>query len=309
MNRPAEAKTKKTPPLVKNQVKNSGGEANASKKFRIGELLVSEGYLSKEKLEQALTAQRKQEDYKPLGEVLVSLGFITNANLKRALRKHQKNINLGDMLISLGLIDKDQLQQLLTLQKKEGGRIGELLLKKGFVKESDLIDTLSEQMGIPKILPHVELIDKALLKGVNLPYLNKHEAIPMFKEDDVLTVVMADPLTIETVNDLEKFFQCKVETAIAPSYEIKKSLKELERYYGRMEFGKESKPSEFQKDLVIGDVKLSGDTADGTKRIVNYIITNGILEGASDIHIEPQQHNLRISFRIDGVLHHKTDLP
>jgi type IV pilus assembly protein PilB len=280
-----------------------------AQKLRIGELLVKEGLITEEELMQALTAQKSQSAWKPIGEVLVQLRLVSRVDLKQILKKHQKNLNLGDILINLGLINREQLLELVKHQKEHGGKVEEILVQKGFVTESELIDTLSIQMGVPKIIPDFNLIDTSLLKGVNVAYLAKHRVLPAFKNEDVLTVIMADPLAQATIDDLEKFFACKIEPAIAPSKDIQNTLDSIGKYRGRVEFDKDGDATTGLKSLIIEDANLSEKSGDEIIGIVNYIITNAFLKDATDIHIEPRQSTLSVSNRIDGILHHETDLP
>ncbi|MGH7770285.1 MAG: GspE/PulE family protein, partial [Candidatus Binatia bacterium] len=153
--------------------------------------------------------------------------------------------------------------------------------------------------------PHPSLIDKSLLKGVNETFLRKNEALPAFKQGRDLTVLMADPLNQAAIADLEKFFGCKIQPAIASAEEIQTAITECFRIDPRTGAARE-----VQKDLVIGQTDVSAaEAGDSTIGIVNYIISDGFKDRASDIHIEAQEKGLRVRYRIDGVLYHKTDLP
>ena len=280
---------------------------NAPSKLRVGELLIQEGAITREQLEKALALKKDEKAYKPLGEVCVDLKFLSRARLHKILNQYQKRISVGDLLINLGLITPQQLDEGLDHQKKIGGRLGDILVSKGFITEGALVDALSIQMGILKVAPDFHLIDKTLLKGINEEFLLSNEIIPAFKENDVLTLIMSNPLDRDMIQNLGRVFKVrKIKPAIASSTDIRNAINQ---HFQRVTFEKKATSNKEKKDLIIGDKKISMDSEDTTSGVVDYIFTNAILEGASDIHIEPKEDSLRVRFRIDGILHHKTDLP
>jgi len=277
-------------------------------KARIGDLLVEEGAITEGQLEEALSIQKSRTVYRPIGEILVEEKFITRNHLNRILNKHQKRIPLGELLVNQGLVTQDQLKEALDRQKKIGGRLGDILVKKGFLKESTLVDSLALQLGILKMAPDFHLIDKRLLKGISEQFLTQNEIIPAFREGDVLTLIMSNPLDRAMVRDLSQFFRCTIRPAIAAATDIRAAIRQ---HFGKATLGEKSPAAKEgkDKDLVIGDQDPSLEGGDTVVGVVDYIITNAILEGASDIHIEPKEENLRVRYRIDGILRHKTDLP
>ncbi len=270
---------------------------------KLGELLVKEGLITSAQLEEAVAVQKKQQIYMPLGEICVDLKFITRDQLRKILGTHQNRIALGDLLTNLGLVTQEQVREALKEQKVSRKKIGQILVEKGFLTDNALISALNMQLGIPKITPHPSLIDKSLLKGVNETFLRKNEALPAFKQGRELTVLMADPLNQAAIADLEKFFGCKIQPAIASAEEIQNAITQCFRV------DPTGGAADAQKDLVIGQTDVSAESGDNTVGIVNYIISDGYKERASDIHIEAQEKGLRVRYRIDGVLYHKTDLP
>lgn len=270
---------------------------------KLGELLVKEGLITSAQLEEAVAVQKKQQIYMPLGEICVDLKFITRDQLKKTLGTHQNRIALGELLTNLGLVTPEQVREALKEQKVTRKKIGQILVEKGYLTDNALISALNMQLGIPKITPHPSLIDKSLLKGVNETFLRKNEALPAFKQGRELTVLMADPLNQAAIADLEKFFGCKIQPAIASAEEIQNAITQCFRV------DPTAGAADAQKDLVIGQTGISAESGDTAVGIVNYIISDGYKERASDIHIEAQEKGLRVRYRIDGVLYHKTDLP
>jgi len=197
--------------------------------MRVGELLVKLGFLDERQLEQALIVQREQAAYKPLGEICKELGFISGGVLRDILFRYRKQILLGELLHKMGVISEDQLNEALKEHKKSGEKLGQILVKKGIVTSSDLIDSLCIQLGINKIHPKKDLIDRALLNQANESYFRKKRVVPLRldKEKRILMVVMEDPTDSETIGDLQKMFNAAIEPAICPSGEIELLLKEI----------------------------------------------------------------------------------
>ena len=194
-------------------------------KLRVGELLIQEGAITQENLERALAVQKENTSYKPIGEICVDLKFLSRAHLHRILNRYHKRISVGDLLINLGLITPGQLDEGLTHQKKIGGKLGAILVSKGFITEGALVDALSIQMGILKVAPDFHLIDKGLLKGINEEFLLSNEIIPAFKENDVLTLIMSNPLDRDMIQNLGRVFKVsKIKPAIASSSDIRNAI-------------------------------------------------------------------------------------
>lgn len=276
--------------------------------YRIGELLVQEGLLTEKQLQEAVSKQYKKTTYSPLGEVCVQMKFISKAQLQDVLRKYQKRLNLGTLLVQMGLISNEEVEQALEIQKDQGKKLGRILIDQGYITESNLINTLSIQLGIPKIIPAPGLIDPLVLKGVSKAFLQKNECLPAFRDGDTITIIMSDPLSKETLRAMENVFKCKVEPAIASSEEILKGIKVVYDDL-RMMDASFNKSSASPKNIIICDTLKPESNKDSIVDILNFIISSAIMEDATDIHIEPMENMLRIRYRIDGILQHKTDLP
>lgn len=281
-------------------------EQKRVRKLRLGEILIKEKLISVENLKDILDLQKKEKNYMPLGELLISKGIINRNQLTEVLKKYRNGIQFGELLLNMGLLTSDQLVEALAHQKKTGQKIGQILVEMEVITEMALVDTLSIQLGIPKIIPIVNLINKKALEKFNPDFLYDRQFIPAFKEKDTLTVIMADPLNIDTIDFLSQVLKCKISPAIAPAGEIKKTIR---LYYQKMEMGQELAADKNEIDLVIGNNDFIKSEKDDIIEILNFIISTAIVERASDIHIEPQDHLLRIRYRIDGIMYHKTDLP
>lgn len=197
--------------------------------MRVGELLVKRGFLDEKQLEEALTFQKKLTQYKPLGEICKELGFISGRVLRDILSRYQKQILLGELLSKMGIISDDQLNEALQEQRKSGEKLGQILVKKGIMTSSILIDSLCVQLGITKIHPKKDHVDRNLLNKANHAYFQKKRVVPLQldKEKRILTVVMEDPTDSETIMDLQKMFNAEVEPLICTSGVTEFLLKEI----------------------------------------------------------------------------------
>ena len=187
------------------------------------------GFLDERQLEQALTVQREQTRYKPLGEICKELGFISGQVLRDILFRYRKQILLGELLRKMGVISEDELNEALQEQKKSGEKLGQILVKKGILTSSALIDSVCIQLGITKIHPKKDMIDRDLLNTANESYFRKKRVVPLRLDKDkrILMVVMEDPTDSETIGDLQKMFNAAIEPALCPSGETELLLKEI----------------------------------------------------------------------------------
>src|SRR5690242_7990481 len=114
-------------------------------KPKIGELLLKDGLITPEQLQEALATQKRQSVYMPLGEICVEMKLLSRDQLKALLSKHHKRIPLGELLINLGLVTAEQVQESLQAQKSSGKKLGAVLIEKGFLHENALISALNMQ--------------------------------------------------------------------------------------------------------------------------------------------------------------------
>lgn len=203
--------------------------AKSTLEMRVGELLVKLGFLDDGQLERALAVQKEQKNYKPLGEICKELGFISGYQLRDILSRYQKQILLGELLSKMGIVTDEQLNQALQAQQRSGEKLGHILVRKGIMSSSVLIDALCLQLGITRIHPKKENIDRLLLNKANHAYFLKKRVVPLHldKEKRVLTVVMEDPTDSETIGDLQKMFNAAIEPAVCSSGEIELFLAEI----------------------------------------------------------------------------------
>lgn len=131
---------------------------------------------------------------------------------------------LGQVLIQRGIINQDQLQKALRVQKEQGGLLGEVLTNLGFTSEEDIAQALAIQHDFPYLpLANYE-IDDQVVKLVPQDLVRKYCILPIDKMGDILTVVMANPLDAEAIEEIERATKCKIEIFVATLTEIKKAI-------------------------------------------------------------------------------------
>jgi type IV pilus assembly protein PilB len=156
-------------------------------------------------------------------------------SVKRVVSKQ-----LGQLLVERGLIDKKQLQKALEIQKKEGGLIGQVLVKLNFVTEEDIVEALTTQYGYPYLPLENYEIDKSVLSVLPAHVVRHYYLIPIDKIENILTVVMADPLNLYAIRDIEQMTKMKIEIFVSTVTDIEKSI---EKYYGKV-----AKPLDGEKE-------------------------------------------------------------
>jgi len=246
-------------------------------------------------------------------------------------------VRIGELLLKEKLITPEQLQQALNQQKANGGKLGYNLVKMGFVKDEQITTLLSKQYGVPSINLAQFKIDPTIVKLVPTETARKYQIIPLSRSGSTLTIAMTDPTNVFAMDDIKFMTGYTVEPVVASEIAITDAV---EKYYpggkGGAAPAKGGKPGanapvtgstlemasrgleELQNSLGAGadDVEVleelqeisaealarQGEDAP-VVRLVNVVLMSAIQKGASDIHIEPYEKELRVRYRIDGILY------
>jgi len=218
---------------------------------------------------------------------------------------------IGELLVKENLITALQLKNAVTSQRSSGGRLGHELTKLGYIEENELITFLSKQYSVPSINLSEFDIDADVLKILPKEVVTRHQVIPVNKTGNTLIVAMADPSNIYAVDDIKFITGMKIDVVVASEQAISESI---EKYYTStvsfdevmIDFVEEDEDFEFEEeadeDINVLDLQKSAGDAPVVK-LVNLILLDAIRKGASDIHIEPYEKQVRIRYRIDGVLY------
>ncbi len=216
---------------------------------------------------------------------------------------------LGEMLVKANLLTEEQLKKALQQQDGQGGRLGSHLVRLGYISEDDITSFLSKQYGVPSInLSHFE-IDSGVIKLIPGEIAQKHMVVPINRTGSVLTVAMADPSNIFTIDDIKFMTGFKVEPVVAAESSIKNAIN---KYYDSAgivqdimkDFDDRDVSQVEEADEQINTAELEKATEDApVVKLVNLILTDAIKKGASDIHVEPYEKSFRVRYRIDGVMY------
>lgn len=213
---------------------------------------------------------------------------------------------LGEILIEKGLISQQHLDEALGLQEESMLRIGEELIKMGAVDERDITKALSEQLSIPIFkIEDVEEFPLDIVEVLTYTYVEENKVIPVEfdNEENILTIVHHDPLNIFIIDDLEHRTGYKIKFFIDTESNVNRALKTLSALDTSAMDSVVSGMADLEVTDRGDDSGIDLNAAEGPiVTLVNQIISTGVKEGASDIHIEPSKKKLRIRYRRSGVL-------
>jgi type IV pilus assembly protein PilB len=220
---------------------------------------------------------------------------------------------LGESLMEKGLITEEQLRQAELEARADAKPLRKILTKKGLISEEDLAAFLSQQFNLPFVDLANYLIDPKIIDLTPEDLARKHLVIPILRIGNDLTVAMVDPSDVFAIDELRMKTGLSIEPALTTETELKKALDQhysakgtLEEVIDSLDREKlEVKPGQ-ETELK----KLQGIAEEPPViKLVNMMIIEAVRQGASDIHIEPEEDTLKIRFRIDGLLHERTGPP
>ena len=223
------------------------------------------------------------------------------------------SVRLGEILLKESLITQDQLDKALEFQRSNGGKLGSCLTKMGYITDDDITGVLSRQYGVPSINLKYYEIDPNVIKLIPQDTALRYQVVPLSRVGSVLTIAMTDPTNVFAMDDIKFMTGFNVEPVVASESAIGEAIT---RFYGGGASSHEEL-SNLMKDLVDEDQELElaaeEQEMDATAleraaeeapiiKLVNLILTDSVKRGASDIHVEPYENEMRVRFRIDGVL-------
>lgn len=218
--------------------------------------------------------------------------------------------SLGQILLEHTQLTTQQLEEALVVQREKGCKLGEALVSLRYIRQEDILKSLSIQMGFPytnEIVP--EEVPMDLITQVSINFAKKNELIPLRREDGHVVIGIADPLNHFAMDDLNLIFDCPIRPLIASSQEI---LDAINACYNRQVGGDQGVMSDLNEenlDMVAHELEEVQDLLDASDdeapiiRLVNQLMFRAVKQKASDIHIEPFEKDLMVRFRIDGVLY------
>ena len=219
---------------------------------------------------------------------------------------------IGDLLVKEGLITKEALERALQEQRTTGFRVGYNLVKLGFINEVELTRMLARQYRMPAVdLTNFE-VDARIAKLIPSELAQRHLVLPLKREGRTLTVAMADPSDLGVIDDLKFITRYDIFPVIAGEYTLRNAV---DKHYGDTgEDALQTLLSDMEEDD--GDVEVLEDKEEEVNasvlaaaiddapvvKLINGILTDAVKKGASDIHFECYEHEMRVRYRIDGAL-------
>lgn len=215
----------------------------------------------------------------------------------------QRKKQLGQILIDAGKIDKNQLEEALAYKQNRNIYLGKAIIEMGLLTEKEIVLTLGDQIKLPYLdLLNYEIQPEAL-KTINETMALKEKIMPLFIIENTLTVAIADPLNIGVIDDVSDNTGMEVNLVLSTESDIEQAI---DLYYSAAQYisktgGKTDKTARI----------VSKEIGEETEIIeaVDMLFNEAIKMGASDIHIEPRENDVRIRFRVDGVLQEYYTIP
>jgi general secretion pathway protein E len=231
---------------------------------------------------------------------------VTEENRESPATEKSGKKSLGEMLIEEKLLTQEQLESALTIQREQGGKFSDILVREGLVNAETLAVMLSIQLNLPLIDLKRHSVQPKALKLIPEDMARKHVLIPLDIVNDALMVVMADPEDIRTIEDVKAQAKMRVEVALGVRSDIERAININYRSSGAIE-QQMSKLAPAQEEKKVDTPMLTVRTP--IAETLDLLITQATKDRASDVHIEPQEDRLRIRFRIDGILHETFSFP
>jgi type IV pilus assembly protein PilB len=219
---------------------------------------------------------------------------------------------LTELLINNKLLTQEQLDQALNVQKEKGGRLSDIIVSLNFIKENELVSILSEGLGLPLIDLKRYKIDQEVVKIIPINIARHYQIIPISKMGDTITLAMADPLNVFTIDHVQSLTGYKINPVISSSQDI---IQTIDLSYPDStkniidDLVKEMSASSIElireeREVLPSDQELNMISRQAPViQVTNMILEDGVKQKASDILIEPFSAKLRVRLRIDGVLH------
>ncbi|MBT8212378.1 MAG: Flp pilus assembly complex ATPase component TadA [Acidimicrobiia bacterium] len=217
--------------------------------------------------------------------------------------------HLGSLLLDEGLVTEDQLDKAMAAQEESGLPLGKVLVDEGLVAETDLVRTLARQIGIEFVDLDEQNVDPAATALIPDYLQVRFTALPIgFDDDGKLIVAMADPANVIAIDDMRAASGREISARVATRSALEDAIQRYSSYSESVTDLAEAAIADNDDATSLDDIEADSEEAPVVK-LLNTVITRAIGERASDIHIEPGERDLRIRFRIDGVLHEVMTTP
>ncbi len=235
--------------------------------------------------------------------------FMLRSVIEVMAQAKKKAKSVTHLLIEDGLVSQEQLLSALEQKKQTGKSLARTLIEMGIVSEAKLTEVLAQHLGLEFVDLATYRVDLTAVALLDEKMAQRHLTIPLAFDGDTLIIAMADPTNIFALDDVKMSTGHQVMPVVATKSDIEDAIR---TYYRESGDGME-KADEFAED-VLDDKELAalvGSAADDAPmvRFINFVINEAVTAGASDIHFDPQEKEIVIRYRVDGVLHDVKSLP
>ncbi|MGH9177089.1 MAG: GspE/PulE family protein [Acidimicrobiales bacterium] len=221
---------------------------------------------------------------------------------ERTRRTTTEGSQLGALLVQADLLTEEQLEAALVDQAETQKSLGRILIDSGLVTEGDLVAMLSRQIGLEFVDLTETTVDPSAAGLISASLARRYQALPLGWEDDRLVLALADPSNVFAIDDIRTITKRELKVVVATRAAIIDAINKYHRMDGEAESISAQAVSELEPEEDLATVRDVVEDAPIVK-LVNMLISQAVSDRASDIHIEPSERDLRVRYRIDGVLH------
>ncbi len=290
-------------------------------KSKIGELLLRQGVIDEDQLKHAQSEHERTGI--ALSKILVRLGMVSEEVLTNVLGVQMRNstrMRIGELLLKHGYITEAQLNRALEEQKKTGQRLGRILVTLGFMPEERLVEILSAQFEVPYVKLSNFNIDPDVHNYISEDVCRIYKIVPLFVTDKTLTIAMTDPTNMRVIDIVKFKSQMDVDIVMASEKDVMAAIDRtytssiqgdsLEALLNKAkEEGGEELETVDREAEQVQESDLTDEEGQQVVKIVTSLIQEAIARKASDIHLEPQETYLKLRYRIDGDLQVQAPIP
>ena len=235
----------------------------------------------------------------------------------RTATEYRKKL-LGRILKDMDRVTESQIQEALAIQKERGGAIGDILVELGYIQAEDLSLALARQSGMEVVNLDTMEIPQPVISRLSSAIAHAYRVVPIGFEGNTLTVALADPTHLKTLDDLRFLLDCEIQGAVSNEQSVARALdthystqEDIEEILQELsESWDDSEPYELRhsESIDLDSLEEMANTAP-VRKLLNLVLLQAIQDRASDIHFEPFEDEFKIRYRVDGVLYEMVPPP
>jgi type IV pilus assembly protein PilB len=214
----------------------------------------------------------------------------------------RKPKQLGQILLEQGLLDQEQLDRALDEHRNTPKSLGRVLIDLGYIRERDLVRALAEQVGLEFIDLADYRIDAGIATLIPEGICRRYRALAIDERDGKLLVAMSDPANVYALDDIRTITGREVQPVVATANDVEQAIAKFSGMGDQVEALASEAVEAMDQEADMADVEAAVEDAPIVK-LVQAIMTQAVADRASDVHIEPSEKDVRVRFRVDGVLH------